>query len=99
MNRQEGDKLPISTFMKYGLIDGSWQQGTTRYEKRGVAVSVPKWDPEKCIQCNRCAMACPHAAIRPVLLSAEEAAEKPESFVTLKANGMPQYQYRIQVSP
>lgn len=60
---------------------------------------VPKWDPAKCIQCNRCAMACPHAAIRPVLLSEEEAARKPASFVTVKANGLPQYQYRMQVSP
>ena len=99
MNRQEGDKLPISTFQKYHCVDGTWQNGTAAYEKRGVAVTVPKWDPAKCIQCNRCAMACPHAAIRPVLLSEEEAARKPASFVTVKANGLPQYQYRMQVSP
>lgn len=77
MNRQEGDKLPISTFQKYHCVDGTWQNGTAAYEKRGVAVMVPKWDPAKCIQCNRCAMACPHAAIRPVLLSEEEAAGNP----------------------
>ena len=99
MNRQEGDNLPISTFKKHNCIDGTWQNGTAAYEKRGVAVLVPKWDPEKCIQCNRCSMVCPHAAIRPVLLNAEEVANKPESFVTVKATGLPQYEYRMQVSP
>ncbi len=99
MNRQEGDRIPISTFQKHNCIDGTWQQGTTKYEKRGVAVMVPRWDAEKCIQCNRCAMACPHAAIRPVLLNAEESARKPETFVTVPANNLPQYQYRMQVSP
>ena len=99
MNRQEGDNLPISTFKKHNCIDGTWQNGTAAYEKRGVAVLVPKWDPEKCIQCNRCSMVCPHAAIRPVLLNAEEVAKKPESFVTVKATGLPQYEYRMQVSP
>lgn len=99
MNRQQGDKLPISTFKKHNCIDGTWLNGTAAYEKRGVAISVPEWDASKCIQCNRCAMACPHAAIRPVLLDEKEAAKKPESFNTIKANGMPQYEYRMQVSP
>ncbi|WP_295582792.1 pyruvate:ferredoxin (flavodoxin) oxidoreductase [uncultured Oscillibacter sp.] len=99
MNRQEGDKLPVSAFQTYHCLDGTWQNGTAAYEKRGVAVSVPQWDAEKCIQCNRCALVCPHAAIRPVLLSAEEAARKPAGFTTVPAAGLPQYQYRMQVSP
>ena len=99
MNRQEGDKIPVSVFKEHNCLDGTWMNGTTQYEKRGVAVRVPKWNAEKCIQCNQCAFACPHAAIRPVLLSAEEAAKKPASFETVPAKGMPQYQYRMQVSP
>lgn len=99
MNRQEGDKIPVSTFKKYNCLDGTWENGTTRYEKRGVAVMVPRWDADKCIQCNQCAFACPHAAIRPVLLSGEEAAIKPAAFRTVQAKGLPQYQYRMQVSP
>lgn len=99
MNRQEGDKLPISTFKKYDCLDGTWKNGTTQYEKRGVAVMVPKWDAEKCVQCNQCAFVCPHAAIRPVLLNKEENAAKPSSFKTVPARGLPQYQYRIQISP
>ena len=99
MNKQEGDKLPISTFKKYNCLDGTWPQGTTKYEKRGAAVMVPQWDASKCIQCNQCSLVCPHAAIRPVLLTAEEAANKPAGFETLKALGMPQYEYRMQISP
>jgi len=99
MNRQEGDKIPVSTFKKYNCLDGTWQNGTTQYEKRGVAVMVPQWDADKCIQCNQCAFACPHAAIRPVLLNAEEAANKPAGFHTVAAKGLSQYQYRMQVSP
>lgn len=99
MNSQEGDKIPVSTFKKYNCLDGTWENGTTRYEKRGVAVMVPKWDADKCIQCNQCAFACPHAAIRPVLLNEEEAANKPASFETVQAKGLNQYQYRMQVSP
>lgn len=99
MNQQEGDRLPVSVFKKYHCLDGTWQPGTTRYEKRGVAVMVPKWDMEKCIQCNLCAFVCPHAAIRPVLLDQEEVLRKPAAFETIQAKGMPQYQYRMQVSP
>jgi len=99
MNRQEGDKLPVSTFKKYNCLDGTWENGTTRYEKRGVAVMVPKWNADKCIQCNQCSFVCPHAAIRPVLLSEEEAAKAPAGFKTVQAKGLPQYQYRMQVSP
>ena len=103
LDRQQGDKLPVSVFKKHGMIDGTWENGTSAYLKRGVATAVPKWNKEKCVQCNRCSMVCPHAAIRPVLLSAEEKAQVPESFETVPAKGLgknsPEYQFRIQVSP
>lgn len=85
MNRQEGDKLPVSAFV--GIEDGTHPQGTARYEKRGVAVFVPEWQPENCIQCNQCSFVCPHAAIRPFLLDEEETNNAPENFATKKANG------------
>lgn len=72
INAQDGDLLPVSTFK--GIEDGTWQQGTARYEKRGVATFVPEWSSENCIQCNKCAYVCPHAAIRPFVLTAEEMA-------------------------
>lgn len=99
MNRQEGDKLPVSTFV--GREDGTFPMGTSRYEKRGIAVDVPQWLPEHCTQCNQCSFVCPHAAIRPVLLNEEEKAKAPESFVTLNATGkqLAGLAYRIQVSP
>lgn len=103
MDRQQGDKLPVSVFRKHGVLDGTWENGTSAYSKRGVAVSVPKWDPDACIQCNRCAMSCPHAAIRPVLLTGEEKAQVPAAFVTVPAKGLgkdaPAYSFRMQVSP
>ncbi len=101
MDRQQGDKLPVSLFKKHNCLDGTWENGTTAYSKRGVAVSVPRWDPEKCIQCSRCAMACPHAAIRPVLLTAEELSTAPASFAAVPAKGMggKGYSFRMQVSP
>ena len=89
----EGDKLPSSAFN----ADGSVPTGTTRFEKRGVAVKVPKWIPENCIQCNQCTFVCPHACIRPAVNAAD--AEKPASYVTKPATGMPGYEFRIQVSP
>ena len=99
MNRQEGDKLPVSKFL--GMEDGHFPSGTSAYEKRGVAISVPKWDPEKCIQCNQCSFVCPHATIRPVLLDEKEQAAAPKSFVTVKATGkgLEGLTYRMQVSP
>ncbi|WP_416198443.1 MAG: pyruvate:ferredoxin (flavodoxin) oxidoreductase [Sporanaerobacter sp.] len=99
MNRQEGDKLPVSTFV--GREDGSFPHGTAAYEKRGIAVSIPEWQIDNCIQCNQCSFVCPHAAIRPILLSAEETKNKPESFETKKAmgKGLEGLEYRIQVSP
>ena len=100
MNRQEGDSLPVSTMVKYGLEDGTWPAGTSQYEKRGAAVEVPAWDASKCIQCNKCSLVCPHAAIRPVLLDSAEEAAKPTGFETVPARGMNgKYTYRIQVSP
>ena len=100
MNRQEGDALPVSTMVKYGLEDGTWPAGTSKYEKRGAAVEVPEWDAAKCIQCNQCSLVCPHAAIRPILLDAAEQAGKPAGFETVAAKGMNgKYTYRLQVSP
>ena len=103
MDRQQGDKLPVSVFQKHGVLDGTWENGTSAYSKRGVATAVPKWDAAACIQCNRCAMSCPHAAIRPVLLTEEEKAQVPAGFVTAPAKGLgkdaPAYAFRMQVSP
>mgnify|MGYP004658614869 FL=1 len=89
----EGDKLPSSTFN----ADGSVPTGTTQYEKRGVAVKVPAWDSQKCIQCNQCSFVCPHACIRPALNA--EGADKPASYATKTAIGLKGYEYRMQVSP
>ena len=99
MNAQEGNNLPVSTFE--GLEDGTFPAGTAAYEKRGVAVNVPEWITDNCIQCNQCAYVCPHACIRPVLVNEEEAANAPESFNTKKAigKGFEGLQYRMQVSP
>ncbi|MDD3348005.1 pyruvate:ferredoxin (flavodoxin) oxidoreductase [Oscillibacter sp.] len=103
MDHQKGDKLPVSVFKKHGVLDGTWENGTSAYSKRGVATTVPKWNAESCIQCNRCSMACPHAAIRPVLLSEAEKATVPASFETVPAKGLgkdaPAYSFRMQVSP
>ena len=99
MNRQEGERLPVSAMVKYGLEDGTWPAGTSQYEKRGAAVEVPAWDAAKCIQCNQCSLVCPHAAIRPILLDSAEEAAKPAGFETVPARGMSgKYTYRIQVS-
>ncbi|HHX19073.1 MAG TPA: pyruvate:ferredoxin (flavodoxin) oxidoreductase [Clostridiaceae bacterium] len=97
MNRQEGDSLPVSAFTDY--VDGTFPMGTSQYEKRGIAVNIPKWIPENCIQCNQCAYVCPHAAIRPFLLDEEEKANKPESFETIKGmRPYDAYDFRMQVS-
>ncbi len=97
VNAQAGNKLPVSTFV--GMEDGTFETGTSRFEKRGVAVNVPVWDINKCIQCNQCSLVCPHAAIRPVLLTEDEAANKPAEFETKNATGFAGMQFRIQVSP
>ena len=92
---QEGDKLPVSAFTP----DGLFPVGTTRYEKRGVAINVPEWIMENCIQCNQCAMVCPHAAIRPFLVSDEELAKAPAAFKAKAAMGkeLKGYKFRMQV--
>jgi pyruvate-ferredoxin/flavodoxin oxidoreductase len=97
MLAQQGDKLPISKFTPGGLFP----MGTTKYEKRGVAINVPEWQIEYCIQCNQCAMVCPHAAIRPVLITNEELNKAPKGFGTKKAIGkdMQGINFRIQVYP
>lgn len=97
INAQKGDTLPVSAFK--GREDGTFEQGTAAYEKRGIAVDVPEWDADKCIQCNQCSYVCPHAAIRPVLVTEEELSKAPEGFVTKKANGkgMENYTFRMQV--
>ncbi|MFA7412122.1 MAG: pyruvate:ferredoxin (flavodoxin) oxidoreductase [Tissierellaceae bacterium] len=99
MNRQEGDDLPVSTFV--GREDGSFPHGTTAYEKRGIAVEVPHWIAENCIQCNHCSLVCPHAVIRPVLVNEDEKANAPEDFKTIKAigKGLEGHEFRIQISP
>ena len=99
MNRQEGDNLPVSAFV--GRENGEFPQGTAAYEKRGVAVEVPEWQPDSCIQCNQCAFACPHAVIRPFLLDDKEVKKAPNGFVTkdAKGKGLEGLKYRIQISP
>ena len=99
MARHEGDELPVSAFI--GMEDGEFPVGTTKYEKRGIAVFIPEWQIDKCIQCNQCAYVCPHAVIRPFLLDEQEVKRAPDTFKTLKARGkgLEQYQYRIQISP
>lgn len=98
MNRQAGDDLPVSTFV--GRENGEFPAGTAAYEKRGIAVNVPEWISDKCIQCNQCSFVCPHAAIRPFLLNDEEAANVPEGTVLLdaKGKGLEGLKYKMQVS-
>ena len=96
VNAQEGNSLPVSAFKDY--VDGTTPSGSSAYEKRGIAVNVPVWNPENCIQCNRCAYVCPHAVIRPVALTAEEAANAPEGMKTLDLTGMKEYKFTMSVS-
>lgn len=96
INAQEGNSLPVSAFKDY--VDGTTPSGTAAYEKRGIAVNVPVWVPENCIQCNRCAYVCPHAAIRPVAMTADETANAPEGIKTLPLTGMKEYTFTMTVS-
>lgn len=99
MNSMKGDTLPVSAFTgKY--VDGTFENGISAYEKRAIAVNVPQWNKNNCIQCNQCSYVCPHACIRPFLLTEEEQNNAPQTFETIKANGkgLDVYQYRIQVS-
>ncbi|MBN2727762.1 MAG: pyruvate:ferredoxin (flavodoxin) oxidoreductase [Bacteroidales bacterium] len=98
INRQDGDSLPVSAFK--GREDGTFPSGTTKYEKRGIAVNVPEWIADNCIQCNQCSYVCPHAAIRPFLLTDEELNNAPAGTLTVKGNGATkEYNFRMQVSP
>ena len=99
ISAQQGDSLPVSVFQ--GREDGSFPHGTSAYEKRGIAIEVPEWQADNCLQCNQCSYVCPHAAIRPTLLNDEELAKAPADFVTKKALGkqLEGLSYRMQVSP
>ena len=98
MNAMKGDDLPVSAFK--GREDGTFPSGTSAYEKRGIAVNVPEWQPENCIQCNQCSYVCPHASIRPFLLTEEELANAPEGTKTIQGipGALKAYKFKIQVS-
>ncbi|MEM0531179.1 pyruvate:ferredoxin (flavodoxin) oxidoreductase [Zongyangia sp. HA2173] len=96
INAQRGDKLPVSAFKDH--VNGEFPQGSAAYEKRGIAVDVPEWNPENCIQCNFCSYVCPHAVIRPVVMTEEEAKNAPEGMKTVAMTGMPGYQFAMTVS-
>ena len=97
--KMDGDSLPVSAFVNHA--DGTFEQGASAYEKRGVAVMVPEWDETKCIQCNRCSYVCPHATIRPFALTEEEAAAAPAGLQTAKmiGKGLENYKFTMAVSP
>ena len=96
VNAQEGNTLPVSAFKDY--VDGTTPSGSSAFEKRGIAVDIPVWQPENCIQCNRCAYVCPHAVIRPVAMTDEEVAAAPEGMRTLPMTGMADYKFVMTVS-
>ena len=96
VSAQEGNSLPVSAFKDY--VDGSTPSGSAAYEKRGIAVNVPVWNSDNCIQCNFCSYVCPHAVIRPVAMTAEEAANAPAGMKMLDMTGMPGYKFAITIS-
>jgi len=96
VSAQEGNSLPVSAFKDY--VDGSTPSGSSAFEKRGIAVDVPVWNSDNCIQCNFCSYVCPHAVIRPVAMTEEEAAGLPEGTKVLPMTGMPQYKFMISIS-
>ncbi len=99
INAQAGDLLKVSDFVKHDTVDGSWQNGTSAYEKRGVEAFVPQWNADNCIQCNKCAFVCPHAAIRPFVLTDEEMAGFDFTTITMKApKAMAGMHFRIEAS-
>ena len=95
-NAQRGDELPVSTFTS--MPDGTFPQGSAAFEKRGIAVDVPEWIPENCIQCNQCSIVCPHAVIRPVIMTEEEASKAPASMKTKDATGMAGHKFTMAIS-
>jgi len=96
VNAQEGNKIPVSAFVDY--VDGSTPSGSAAYEKRGVAVDIPVWNKDNCIQCNRCSYVCPHAVIRPIVMTEEERSRAPESMESIPMVGLPELQFRVSVS-
>lgn len=98
MLAQEGDQLTVKDLVDNGMDNGAMPLGTAAYEKRGIALEVPQWNPERCTQCNECAFICPHAAIRPFVADEEEMQDAPEQFITTTMRGEDGLQYRIQVS-
>jgi len=96
VSAQEGNTLPVSAFADY--VDGTTPSGSAAYEKRGIAVDVPVWNPDNCIQCNFCSYVCPHAVIRPVAMTADEAAKAPEGMKMLPMTGMADYKFAITIS-
>lgn len=93
---QKGNQLPVSAFLPY--VDGRFPSGSTAHERRNVTTEIPEWIPENCIQCNRCAYVCPHAVIRPAVLTGEEKADAPKNMPTLPMTGMPGYEFAITIS-
>ena len=93
VNAQQGDSLPVSAFVD--AADGTFPQGSSAYEKRGIAVDVPEWQPENCIQCNFCSYVCPHAVIRPFIMTADEAAKAPQGMKMKDATGLPGYKFAM----
>ncbi len=96
INAQDGNSLPVSAFVDY--VDGTAPAGSSAFEKRGIAVDVPSWNPDNCIQCNFCAYVCPHAVIRPVAMTSEQAANAPEGSLSMDMTGMPGYKFAMSVS-
>ena len=99
INEKKGNELPVSAFL--GIENGEFENGTSQFDKRGIALKCPEWNIDNCIQCNQCAYVCPHAVIRPFLINEEERANAPESFESKKAigKGTEGLEYRIQISP
>ena len=102
INKLEGDSIPVSVFIENGVDDGTFMAGTTEFEKRGIAVNVPEWIPENCIQCNQCSYVCPHATIRPFLLNDKEMESAPDSLKTVVPKALKsdeQLYYSISITP
>ncbi|MGX8708760.1 MAG: pyruvate:ferredoxin (flavodoxin) oxidoreductase [bacterium] len=97
-NEYKGNKLPVSAFTKLGMEDGTVPNGSSAYEKRGIAIDVPEWNPDNCIQCNFCSYVCPHAVIRPAAMTPDEAAAAPQSQKSRDMTGMPGMKFAIAVS-